>query len=247
MRTNAKRKIRLMGAVVAGGLLLAACGGGGSNSSTSSTTTSTTSAASQTSSKAHWSYTVVASDKTTQTAVVAVLGGPQRYKPTVSADGLTASGACHFGSSDALFPAKILVTNTTKSSRAWIGVSLNAGSNFANWGWEIRFKTIAECGKPTSKSGGAGPLLVLSSTMLAPGASISVNAFFVIGDYYSSSNPNGDTSLLQSPIVITGKWAIPAKKVSTDSLAGPGATKVKSGSLAGSWTFALSGKTPAAP
>jgi hypothetical protein len=146
-----------------------------------------------------------------------------------------------------MIPATIALTNTTKGSASYVGVSINAGASVANWGWQVNLGAIAECGRPTTKKGGAGPLLILSGSKVAPGATVAAHVYFVVGDFYTSANPSGNSSLLDTPLVITGKWAIVSKAVAADVLTGPGATHVTSGPLAKSWVFSLSGKTPSTP
>ena len=178
-----------------------------------------------------WTLTSTEPDGTSESAVLSV-GTPEHFSPSDTTGSFAAGSACNLDpQTDAVVPAQLVITNTTPGGFSEkIGAVLTSNSVQ----WEVDYSSGAQCGS----EGSGGPLAIASTDPVAPNATVTTPLFFVLSNYYTPNQPQGNTALLATAIGINGLEAVSASQW-TDTLGGPGVEQ-----QAGSWWFTLSGQTP---
>jgi hypothetical protein len=166
------------------------------------------------------------------------VGAPHHLQPGLAQGRLIAGSACSIDpSTDAVIPAELAETNTTNGFAAYTGAAFSFGYQWNSPAVEVRFTDGPEC-----ETNGYSDR---SSDKLQPNMRSVSDMFFVLHDYYTPDQPDGDPAVLASATVTFGT-------VSVDPDDGTAPTQYTPATPAGSptgsdGTIPLSGNLAGAP
>jgi hypothetical protein len=190
-------------------------------------------------------WTVEAKGQGGYTEQVQILLGHAEHARNGRANGQdVAGGACSFDSeTDALVPVVINASNTTAKFSSIIGINIGLDGYSDESDNGVTFEGAYTSGTSCSSDDSFG---VSSTTADAPGTGTTLDGFFVISNYYTPSDPDGDPSLLgATQLTIDAQQSIEESDDSNEtsfsvtSVAGPGAQHEDD-----EWILNLAGTAP---
>jgi hypothetical protein len=157
-----------------------------------------------------WSATATASGGYQEDITISA-GAPQHFNPNLDNNGAVLGDTCGGNSStDAVVPVGITIENTTSGFDAtggaalqWGGYSGNSGNSGSGADASMLFQGNYTGGAQCSNNndGDGNSMSVDSTDSLVPNSDMELYGYFVIANYYSPDDANGDSAFLANTLI----------------------------------------------
>jgi hypothetical protein len=194
-----------------------------------------------------WTFTATAGSGYTESGEFQV-GAPEHIQTGMTNGTATLGNACSVNAqTDAVEPARLVITNTTAGFSSTIGLylhlSLTLGADAPNaFDWEGEYADGPQC-DPNLDSG----MSLDASATAAPSQSLTIDGFLILNNYYSPSDPSGDPSDFNiTALVTTDQSGVQndGSDYTIDSVDGPGTITETAEQGFPGWLFTLNGTAP---